>query len=141
LSDTEYTHAGGVVIRLLDGSRRFLIVQSSKDPNHWVLPKGHIKPGESPQEAALREVREEAGVEAEILAEAGTTHFVRGEESIRVLYFAMRCRSEDVESPEGRDMRWLAYKDAIAGLSFEDSKAILRRAAEISRQHPAEEAV
>ena len=44
----------------------FLLVQASRPPHEWVLPKGHIEFPETPETAAHREVREESGVEAEV---------------------------------------------------------------------------
>ncbi len=42
----EFTHAGGIVVRY-DGQPQYLIVTAKYNPDHWVLPKGHIEPGES----------------------------------------------------------------------------------------------
>ena len=58
------SHAGGIVFRVIGDVPEFLIVTSRSNPEHWVLPKGHIEPGESPRSAAVREVLEETGVEA-----------------------------------------------------------------------------
>ena len=46
------SHAGGVVRRGKGKSREYLLVQASKNPNEWVLPKGHIEPSESAEAAA-----------------------------------------------------------------------------------------
>ena len=52
--------AGGVVLRTIDGVVHALVI---RDPyKRWGLPKGHSEDGESPQETALREVREETGL-------------------------------------------------------------------------------
>ena len=64
------THAGGVVAREAGGERRYLLVRASRDPG-WVLPKGHIERGETPEQAAVREVAEEAGISIEITGLAG----------------------------------------------------------------------
>jgi 8-oxo-dGTP diphosphatase len=50
---------------LLDGEGRMLLVHQSYGARHWALPGGLLEPGESPQEAAVREVREEVGVDFE----------------------------------------------------------------------------
>ena len=133
---SEFSHAGGVVVRSDAGVHRFLLVQSSRNPSHWVLPKGHIDPGETPEAAAVREVREEAGVVGEIVSELGVdtyslpgspAHSLRGEE-VRTLYFLMRFAGE-VPADEDRALRWLDLEEARRTLSFEGSRALLERAA------------
>ena len=61
---TEFS-AGGVVYRKLNDKVEFLVVQHSGH-HRWVLPKGWIDPGETKEQTAIREVKEEAGVEGEI---------------------------------------------------------------------------
>jgi len=55
------THAGGVVVRRSGKAVEFLLVEASQNRNEWVLPKGHIEPGEDPRQTAVREVKEETG--------------------------------------------------------------------------------
>jgi hypothetical protein len=71
ISPSGFTHAGGVVYRrtrvdpcngVAKDKVEYLLVQATDDPLKWVLPKGHINPGEKLQETAVREVREESGV-------------------------------------------------------------------------------
>ena len=59
--------AGGLVVRRTDGGHAVLLVSSRRDPSVWVLPKGHIEAGESPEQTASREVREEAGIEGDVV--------------------------------------------------------------------------
>ena len=121
------THAGGIVARLVNGEREYLIVSSRRNPGHWVFPKGHIDPGEEPEETALRELREEAGARADIVAPVGENEFELPTERARVLYFAMRYRAS-CEPDEQREIRWCRYEDAIALLSFENDRELLRSA-------------
>ena len=55
---SEYSHAGGVVARTEGGKREYLLVEARRRRGEWVLPKGHIEPGETPEAAAVREVQE-----------------------------------------------------------------------------------
>ncbi len=79
--------AGGVVLK----ERRVLLLRTRR--GRWVLPKGHVEPAESLRQAALREVLEEAGIEARIRRRLGWKYFqfyVQGNiQSKRVLWFLM----------------------------------------------------
>src|SRR5437588_13078212 len=109
MTDRSLTHAGGVVLR--DG--RVLLVRAKPAPHDWVLPKGHIEKGESPAETAAREVREEAGVEAEPGAEAGVLEFESPKSGhVRSLYFVMRY-VRDVPREDDREIRWCAIDEAL----------------------------
>lgn len=118
------THSGGVVYRERDGQIEFLLVTARRAPTDWVLPKGHIDPGESAEEAAVREVVEETGVTARITQFLDVSEqTVRGERQ-RVAMFLMVAESEGPSS-EGRTNAWLAPDAAIAQVSFDEPRAML----------------
>jgi 8-oxo-dGTP pyrophosphatase MutT (NUDIX family) len=125
---TRVAQAGAIAVREAGGERRFLIVSARGEPRSWIFPKGHVEPGERPEEAALRELREEAGVEGVILAPAGTLAFRSRDEDVEVMYFLVRARSEGAAS-EGRAVRWLALAEAIDQLTHDDARRLLRHAA------------
>jgi 8-oxo-dGTP pyrophosphatase MutT (NUDIX family) len=117
------THAGGVVVKPgLDGPR-FLLVRARRNPAQWVFPKGHVEPGETLEETAVREVREEAGVEARVLAPLDLLVFP----GARVALFLMR-HTADVGGGEGRETAWLSLEEARGQLQFDDARAVLARA-------------
>ena len=122
-----------------DGDRlTILLVRAKKDPSVWIFPKGHIEPGESAADAALREVEEEAGVVAELIEPVGRPQeFQSGKEQVSVQYFLMRARSESASS-EGRDKQWFSIDEALRALSFEDARQLVRdaQAALASRSEP-----
>lgn len=122
------THAGGVVARRQDDVWTFLIVRASRAPYHWVLPKGHIEPGETPEIAAAREVLEETGVDADVMGPLRDEAFeVRGT-WVRVRYFLMRVRTIGAAA-EPREQRWCSLSEAEHLLAFESAREIVRRAA------------
>jgi 8-oxo-dGTP pyrophosphatase MutT (NUDIX family) len=127
--------AGGIVFRTDGGQPRILLVRAKKDPQKWVFPKGHIEAGESASQAALREVREEAGVDGELLGPIGPPlEFMSGGEPVRVQYFLIRMTS-DMPSPEGREKRWLSAREAAKHLDFRRARELVRAAAqEIKRR-------
>jgi 8-oxo-dGTP pyrophosphatase MutT (NUDIX family) len=123
----EPTHAGGVVYRLERGDVVFLLVTARRQPGEWLFPKGHIEPGETPEQAAAREVQEEAGVSATIVAplEDVRLHLFGVGQLIR--FFLMEAR--EAGSPgEGRHSVWLGAGAARDRLTFPESRESLRKA-------------
>lgn len=116
--------AGGLVVRHVGGRDEFLLVTSKRDPGVWILPKGHVEPGESPHDAALREVREEAGVEGELVELLGDVKFSdRGRDYV-VSFFLIRFR-EQVPATEGRRLRWCPFEEALDVVPFEATRKII----------------
>jgi 8-oxo-dGTP pyrophosphatase MutT (NUDIX family) len=126
------THAGGVVFRRSDSQICYLVVSSS-DGLNWVLPKGHIEPGESPEEAALRELEEEAGVIGEILEHLSARQFKKRDKDATVQYFLIRELGA-TEATENRTVRWEEELAALQLLTFEEARAALLEGAAIVRR-------
>lgn len=133
---SDLTHAGGVVRRDEDGGIRILIVRSRRPPYYWVLPKGHIEPGETPAQCARREVQEEAGVDAVPSHYLGdSSHVTLNGEAVRAGWFLMRFVTT-VPALENREIRWCTFPEAAELIAFENVREILRTAERISRQPP-----
>lgn len=123
------THAGSVVIRSVGGRLEYLLVASS-DGENWVLPKGHIEPGELPEETAVRELMEEAGVVGDILGRLSVQRFSKPDEEVTVQYFLVRGHQKE-EPVEDRAIRWEGEDRALELLTFEDARKAVREAAAI----------
>lgn len=126
-NDAGSTHAGGVVYRLKDATPELLLVSSRFDKSIWVLPKGHIEPGESSDKTAVREVFEEAGVRARIVEFLLTSQQVVRGASQQIEYYLLERLAEE-EAGEGRKIAWLAGDEAIRRLTFDDQRAVLAKA-------------
>src|SRR5688572_17468243 len=122
--EERYSHAGGVVVRRHDDDVQIMLVTAKNRPDHWVLPKGHIDDGETPESAAVREVEEECGVVGKILAKAGDSSFETKGEKVTVAFYVIEYRSS-VPTDEGRQLRWCGPDEAVELVSFEDSRNIL----------------
>ena len=119
--------AGGVVVRDVGGAPRFLIVRARRHPAHWIFPKGHVEPGESAEAAAIREVREEAGVSSTPIAPLGAVEYADGARQIRAEYFLLR-HGRFVGADEARETRWCGLDEALSLLTFDSTRDLLRAA-------------
>jgi 8-oxo-dGTP pyrophosphatase MutT (NUDIX family) len=117
------THAGAVVFRERNDRVLYLVVSSS-DGLNWVLPKGHIDPGETPEVAALRELEEEAGTVGEIVAPLSAQDFIKGGKQAAVKFFLVR-EIGTTESTEDRTIRWEEEVAAQRLLTFAEAKKAL----------------
>jgi 8-oxo-dGTP pyrophosphatase MutT (NUDIX family) len=115
------------VARTVNGEQEYLLVEASRSRGLWVLPKGHIEPGETPEAAAVREVQEETGVRAAVVAEAGEIEFAMDGKPVRTIFFLMRYEGEAGRT-EQRALAWRRYEDALGLLHFEDTRRVLRQA-------------
>lgn len=130
------THAGGVVWRRLSGGLQFLLVRPvqlatqdlAPEEGEWVLPKGHIERGESTEEAALREVLEEAGAVAGLEGLAGTLEYEAGGEQVRCVYYSMELRGQR-ESEERRGVRWATLDEVRVSIPFPETVALVESVA------------
>jgi 8-oxo-dGTP pyrophosphatase MutT (NUDIX family) len=124
---SQWSHAGGVVVRTKNGGPQYLLVEAKNNPGMWVLPKGHIERGETPEAAAVREVEEEAGVRATIVARAGESEFEVKGRTVRTIFFLMQYE-EDTARIEERGVAWRRYKDALSMVAFDNTRQILMQA-------------
>jgi 8-oxo-dGTP pyrophosphatase MutT (NUDIX family) len=98
------------------------------------LPKGHPEAGESPADAALREVREEAGVETRVVEKLGDVRYWymrRGKRIAKVVaFFLLEYVSGDIDDHdvEVEDARWLALEDAVRDLTYDGEREMVARA-------------
>jgi 8-oxo-dGTP pyrophosphatase MutT (NUDIX family) len=129
LNDAKPTHAGAVVYRGQTASPEFLLVGAKGNRFEWVLPKGHIEPGEDSRSAARREVLEETGITAEIVGsdEVGRVGYSARGEAVRVVYYLARSVF-DSPAPEDRGKAWMPADRAEASLVHEEARSMLRRA-------------
>lgn len=121
------THAGGIVWRDAGGRIEYLLVRARSDREEWVLPKGHIEAGESAEQAALREVREEAGASCRVVARVGAIEYGHAGSRVRVVFYLMRLERMD-RAEEDRELRWCTPAEARRVLTHADARALLERA-------------
>ncbi|HEX8722789.1 MAG TPA: NUDIX domain-containing protein [Pyrinomonadaceae bacterium] len=135
----EQVSAGGVAYRRRGGRAEVALI-SVGEPARWQLPKGLVGRGESPEEAALREVAEETGLSCEIEAELERVEYwyfsKGGARRVRfhkfVHFYLMRHVSGDVSGhdDEVNEARWVGLEDAEVMLAFRGEKKALAEARE-----------
>ena len=120
--------AGAVVCRKDDRGLRILLVRARRNPEDWIFPKGHIEPGESAEETAVREAEEEAGVTGRVVAALRpAVRFTLDDRRVEVEYFLVEFDHE-VKPTERREQAWLAPREALKRLTHDSTREVLERA-------------
>lgn len=123
--------AGGIVF---NNNGQVLITQHSQN-KHWSFPKGLLDhPEQTTEQSAIREVKEEGGVEAEIIGKVGYSKYVykfNGEKIFKIVtYYLMKYSSGDIKDHdwEVSDIGWYEPEQALKQLSFSQDKELLEKA-------------
>jgi 8-oxo-dGTP pyrophosphatase MutT (NUDIX family) len=132
--------AGGVVYRPGAAKGEFEVALAARRTRRgelaWGLAKGAIEPGETEDQAALREVLEETGLETEIEADLGEIRYVYVWEGIRVRkrvrFYLMLATGGDVSrhDAEMEEVRWFPLPTAIKRAAYRGEREVIQRAAE-----------
>ena len=117
--------AGGIVLRC--GSTPLIAVVRQRKRNEWVLPKGKLDDGETPKEAAHREVLEETGHDVAVHEFLGTLVYQSGGRSKVVHFWRMEADGGPVHklTNDIKAVDWLTLDDAIGRLSREYERTFL----------------
>jgi 8-oxo-dGTP pyrophosphatase MutT (NUDIX family) len=135
--------AGGVLVRTIRGRTMVAAIRPRGRTKVWALPKGRIDDGETPAETAVREVREETGVEGRLVEKLGDVRYVYtaswkgGERIFKVVSFfllrAGRGRIGEVDEEmriEVAEARWLPLEEAPRLLSYDGERKMAVKALE-----------
>ena len=134
--------AGGLVIDF-SGTKGLLIGRlDQKDEARerllWSLPKGHIESGETPEEAAIREVAEETGIQSEILRELGVIDFwfmAGGKRIHKTVHHYLFKEVGGTLAPqvtEVDEVRWFPLNEIVERLAYPDEKKLIARSGDLT---------
>jgi 8-oxo-dGTP pyrophosphatase MutT (NUDIX family) len=137
LTSATATSAGGIVVRYVDSIPQLVLGRRrrERDGQTWTLPKGTPIPGETLEETALREVREETGLTVRILSPLDAIKYTFIQHGTRihktVHYFIMEPAGGalDDHDHEFEEVRWISFDDAAAMLTFETERSLVGFAA------------
>jgi 8-oxo-dGTP pyrophosphatase MutT (NUDIX family) len=138
---TREVSSGGVVYRRGDDGIEVVLAsrRTRRGQLAWGLAKGGIESGESREQAAIREVREETGLTAEIEADLGDTKYMYVWDDIRIRktvhFFLMRHTGGDVDDrdDEMEEIRWFPMERAIKRAAYRGERDMLVKASELLR--------
>ncbi|MEM3411679.1 MAG: NUDIX domain-containing protein [archaeon] len=129
---------GAIVYYVEDGNYLFLLLKHRGRTGRifWKPPKGQKEEGESEEQAALREIKEETGLECELIPgfRESTHFFYKSEKDLvskEVVYFLAKAKSKEVKvSFEHEDAKWFNPEEALNVTTFENDKLVLKKAIE-----------
>jgi 8-oxo-dGTP diphosphatase len=130
--------AGGIVLR--SGETPLIAVVRLRKRNEWVLPKGKLDDGETPRDAARREVVEETGHEVSVHEFLGTLVYESGGRSKVVHYWRMDANGEQVHElmDDVKAVEWLVLEAAVERLSRAYERVFLANMGPLALQAVAE---
>ncbi|GFR69172.1 Bis(5'-nucleosyl)-tetraphosphatase [asymmetrical]-like Protein [Elysia marginata] len=125
--------AGFIIFRKIQSQPEYLLLQTSYGQHHWTPPKGHVDPGESEFETALRETEEEAGIKKDQMRiienfQRTLNYQVNGKPK-RVVYWLSELRNPQDHiklSDEHTDFKWQQLDSACNLAQFPDMVELLK---------------
>ena len=134
---THRISSGGVVFRPAGAAHEVALIRVARSDGHaWALPKGWVEKGEDLEQTAVREVREETGLNAKVLRKLGeiTYEFYSRADRNRVHktvhLFLLECLGGDPadHDDEVEEVRWFPLSDAVKTLTYKNERDMLEKA-------------
>ncbi len=129
---------GAVVVRREEGSFKTLLIQN-KNGGHWAFPKGHVEGTETEKETAVREVKEETGLDIVINTDfrAKVQYSPKAGVTKDVVYFLAVVNTDKTKRQEEEidALCWMDVENAVSCITFERDKEVMQKAAQYIKQH------
>lgn len=122
---------GALVYRKYHGNTEILLIKHINS-GHWSFPKGHVEAGETEIETAVREIKEETGIDVIIDQSFReiVTYSPRRDTHKEVVYFIAKAKNTDYTPQEDEiaDIKWVEISRAGSVLAYENDKSIVNKA-------------
>jgi 8-oxo-dGTP pyrophosphatase MutT (NUDIX family) len=119
--------SGAIAVRRAVDGPEVLLVRGSRPPRPWVFPKGHVESGETLEETAERELREEAGIRGALIGRVGDLEFLLENQRYHVVYYLFEPVVTNIPH-EPRAQQWVTERDALNHLNSDDLRRLVGQA-------------
>lgn len=123
---------GAVIYKYIDNELFILLLKHNL--GHWSFAKGHVEDGETEQETAIREIKEETNLDVTINSDFRyVITYSPYEGAIKdVIYFLATTNSDNIKAQQSEisEIKWFKYEDAISMITYEDGRKVLMKAIE-----------
>ncbi len=124
---------GAIVYRKFHGNTELLLIKN-QNGGHWSFPKGHVEADETEEETALREIKEETGIE--VILDTSFRHVItytpKKETTKDVVYFLAKAVTYDYTPQEAEiaQIKWVEINHAASILSYDNDRQLVAQAKE-----------
>lgn len=122
---------GAIVYRKFHGNTEILLIKHVNS-GHWSFPKGHMEEGETEPDTALREIKEETGIDVILDTSFRETvsYYPKKDTQKTVVYFIAKAKNYDfiAQEEEIAQIKWVDISHATSVLTYENDKTIVTKA-------------
>ncbi len=127
---------GAIIYRKFHGNTELLLIKN-QNGGHWSFPKGHVEAGETEEETAVREIKEETGIDVilDTSFRRVITYLPKKEVTKDVVYFLAKATSYDYvpQEEEIAKIKWVEINHAATMLSYDNDRQLVSQAKNIIR--------
>ena len=135
----------GAIVFYLKGEIEQILLIKHANSGHWSFPKGHVEAGETDVETAVREIKEETGVDALIDTRFRevVTYSPKKDVLKDVVYFFATTNDYETSNQEEEvsDIRWMDMDKVIGSVSYKNDKELVKKAIAFYKEHREEIAI
>ena len=129
----------GAIVFYLEGDKEQILLIKHANSGHWSFPKGHVEAGETELETAVREIKEETGVDAlvDTRFRQVVTYSPKKDVIKDVVYFFATTKDYETNNQEEEvsACRWVDIDKALESVSYKNDKSLVKKAIGFYRKH------